>query len=339
MNIKKLFFSLFFVLTGIISSFAQHKQAVEYADPLMGTSESRWMLTPGVTLPFGMVQLSPDNQAQNWKAGYEYTIGSIFGFSHIHAWTMSGLSVMPAKGILRPGIYPNADAPISTGWKTSGHRSRIDKNTEEASPGYYKVDLIDFNIKTELTSTTRCGFFRFTFPETNEGHVYFNLLFPQEYKTKILDAKIIRVSDTEIEGYSQQNSDGFNDYTVHFVARFNKPFKLFGGWEEVNIPKEVSKIMVKKDVSEIKGKGDVGAYVDFDTREGEVILMQTGISLVSIDQARLNLETEMTKPFGWNFYAVKENAKIVLPDGKELVNVIGDLAGVTPIKTGREKRA
>ena len=70
---------------------------------------------PVPTLPFGMVQLSPDNQAQNWKAGYEYTIGSIFGFSHIHAWTMSGLSVMPTRGILRPGIYPHADAPISTG--------------------------------------------------------------------------------------------------------------------------------------------------------------------------------------------------------------------------------
>ena len=65
--------------------------------------------------------------------------------------------------------------------------------------------MVDFNIKTELTSTTRCGFFRFTFPETKEGHVLFNLLFPQEYKTEVLDAKITRISDTEIEGYSQQN--------------------------------------------------------------------------------------------------------------------------------------
>jgi len=60
-----------------------------------------------------MVQLSPDNQAQGGKAGYEYTIGSIFGFSHIHAWTMSGLSVMPAKGILRPLLPdPIADSRI-----------------------------------------------------------------------------------------------------------------------------------------------------------------------------------------------------------------------------------
>jgi len=300
METTKRLFSMMLILIGI-SSCVQQKQPVDYADPLMGSSESRWMLNPGTTLPFGMVQLSPDNQSQNWKAGYEYTLGSIFGFSHIHAWTMSGLSVMPTDGILNPRIYPHADVPISTG-RTSGHRSRIDKNTEKASPGYYAVDLIDFNIKTELTSTTRCGFFRFTFPETNEGHVLFNLLFPTEYRTEILDAKITRVSDTEIEGYSQQNSGRFNDYTVHFVARFNKPFKVFGGWEDNDI---------KKGVTEIEGKGNVGAYVDFDTKEGEEILMQTAISLVNIDQARLNLETELVKPFGWDFNAVRENARTV----------------------------
>ncbi len=284
-----------------INLFSQQKEPVDYADPLLGTSESRWMLNPGVTLPFGMVQLSPDNQSQNWKAGYEYTIGSVFGFSHIHAWTMSGLSVMPAKGVLRPQIYPHADVPISTGG-TAGHRSRIDKNTEQANPGYYSVDLVDFGIRTELTSTTRCGFFRFTFPETKEGHVYFNLIFPQEYKTEVLDAVITKVSDTEIEGYSHQLSGRFNDYVVHFVARFNKPFKLFGGWEEKEI---------QKDITKISGKGDIGAYVDFETEEGEIVLLQTGISLVSIDQARLNLEEELIKPYSWDFESVRADARKV----------------------------
>ena len=175
---KSIFFALFICGVCATGIYAQQKSPVDYADPLIGTSESRWMLNPGAALPFGMVQLSPDNQSQYWKSGYEYTIGSVFGFSHIHAWTMSGLSVMPTKGVLNPYIYPHADVPISTG-STAGHRSRIDKDTEKASPGYYSVDLVDFDIKTELTSTTRCGFFRFTFPETNEGHVFFNLLFSQ----------------------------------------------------------------------------------------------------------------------------------------------------------------
>ena len=103
----------------------------------------------------------------------------------------------------------------------------------------------------------------------------------------------------------------FNDYTVHFVVRFNKPFKLFGGWAEEDIPEDVRKIKVINDVTGIKGKGDVGAYVDFDTGEGEVVLMQTAISLVSIEQARINLETELWDPYGWDFAAVKKKAYLI----------------------------
>jgi len=329
MNSKKIL-QLFISVLIAISSFAQQKQAVDYADPLLGTSQSRWMLNPGATLPFGMVQLSPDNQYR--AGGYEYTIDSIFGFSHVHAWTMWGLSVMPAKGKLQPVIYPNTDVSMSAESRTAGHWSRIDKTTEQASPGYYKADLVDFDIKTELTSTTRCGFFRFTFPETDEGHVYFNLLFPLEYDGKIVDAKITRISDTEIEGYSQQlspqriwspHAKNFNEYTVHFVIRFNKPFKLFGGWAEEDVPENSSKIRVKKNVAEIKGKGDVGAYVDFDTYEGEEVLMQTAISLVSIEQAKLNLETELIEPFAWDFNAVKNNARTVWNDLLSKIEVSG----------------
>jgi predicted alpha-1,2-mannosidase len=289
------------------SSFlpAQTKRPVDYADPLIGTSESRWMLNPGASLPFGMVQLSPDNQGTDWKAGYEYTLESISGFSHIHAWTMAGLSVMPTTGMLNPKIYP-PDAPSTTG-ETTGHRSRIKKSTEKASPGYYAADLINYNIKAEITTTTRCGFFKLTYPESQEAHVMFNLLFPAEYPFDVLDAKITRVSDTEIEGYSKQLSGnwmrhgGWNDYTVHFVARFNKKFKSFGGWIDNKI---------SKNIDSIAGKGDIGAYVDFETRPGEIILLQTAISYVSIEQARLNLDTEMN-PFAWNFDAARNNARDV----------------------------
>jgi predicted alpha-1,2-mannosidase len=284
-------------------AIAQKKQPVDYADPMVGTSESRWMLNPGASMPFGMVQLSPDNQGTDWKAGYEYALESISGFSHIHAWTMAGLSVMPTVGILNPKIYP-PDAPSTTG-QTAGHRSRIDKRTEKSSPGYYAADLINYNIKAEVTSTTRGGFFKLTFPETHDGHVMFNLLFPAEYPFSVLDAKITRVSDTEIEGYSKQQSGnwmklgGFNDYTVHFVARFSKPFKAFGGWNG-------NKII--KGVTQLEGKDDIGAYVDFDTKQGEVVLLQTAISYVSIDQARLNLNQEMN-PFKWNFETARKNAR------------------------------
>jgi len=292
--------SLLFVLlnASLFSIRAQEKEPVDYADPLLGTSESRWMLNPGVTMPFGMVQLSPDNQGEVWKSGYEYSLHNIGGFSHIHSWTMVGLSVMPTAGILSTFRGP-ADAP-TTGW-TSGYRSRIDKATEVASPGYYGVTLMNGNIRTELTSTTRAGFFRFTYPEAHEdAHILLDLDIPGEAKTDILDAKITRISDTEIEGYSHQKWS-WNEYTVHFVVRFNKPIKNFGGWNGNK---------VQKHLKEVSGKGRLGAFADFSVNAGDTILMQTGISLVSIEQARLNLETEMN-PFNWSFDAVKNNARNV----------------------------
>ena len=296
-NLRKYLLSLI-LLTTLLTLRAQQKEPVDYVDPFLGTSESRWMLNPGATMPFGMVQLSPDNQGEVWKSGYEYTINNVGGFSHIHSWTMVGLSVMPTVGVLSTYRGP-ADAP-TTGW-TSGYRSRIDKTTEVASPGYYGVTLMNGNIRTELTSTTRAGFFRFTYPEDRENvHILLDLDIPGEAKTDILDAKITRVSDTEIEGYSKQKWS-WNEYTVHFVVRFNKPIKSFGGWKG---NKE------EKDIKEIAGKGRVGAFADFDVKAGEQILMQTGISLVSIDGARLNLETEMN-PFNWSFDAVRLNAKNV----------------------------
>jgi putative alpha-1,2-mannosidase len=126
----------------VVTGCNNQKEPVDYADPLMGTSESRWMLNPGTTMPFGMVQLSPDNQGNMWKSGYEYTLSSISGFSHIHSWTMAGLSVMPTTGIINPAIAP-PDEPTTTGG-TAGHRSRIDKSTEAASPGYYTVELLNY---------------------------------------------------------------------------------------------------------------------------------------------------------------------------------------------------
>ncbi|HTL10801.1 MAG TPA: GH92 family glycosyl hydrolase [Chitinophagaceae bacterium] len=293
-------FLLFPALFFVVQLAAQQKQPVDYADPLLGTSESRWMLNPGATMPLGMVQLAPDNQGGVWKSGYEYSINNIGGFSHIHSWTMAGLSVMPTVGVLNTRRGP-ADGP-TTGW-TTGYRSRIDKTTEQASPGYYAVTLMNGNIHTELTTTTRTGFFKFTFPEEEDAHILLDLDIPFENTADILDASFKKISDTEIEGYSHQKWS-WNEYTVHFVIRFNKPMKNFGGWRGNT---------VIKDSTEIKGKGKMGAYADFNPKKGEVILMQTAISLVSIEQARLNMTTELNA-YQWNFDAVHQQARKVWND-------------------------
>src|ERR1044072_7327234 len=242
----------------ILPVFAQQKEPVDYADAVLRTSVSRWMLNPGATMPFGMVQLAPDNQGGVWKSGYEYTLNNIGGVSHIHSWTMAGLSVMPTGGALNKKRGP-ADGP-TTGW-TTGYRSRIYKETEKASPGYYAVTLMNGNIHTELTSTARAAFFRFTTPEEKEMHTLLDLDIPFENTAEILDAKITKVTDREIEGYSKQKWS-WNEYTVHFVVRFNKPIEGFGGWKgNQNI----------KDVNEVAGKGRMGAFANFKTTKNDVL--------------------------------------------------------------------
>lgn len=311
-NASLLSFALMLSLTTVSSSVllaVEKKQPVDYVDPILGTASSRWMLYPGPSMPFSMVKLSPDNQKQSWKAGYEYTIENIAGFSHIHSWTMAGLLTMPITGKLQIVPGPESDPD-------KGYRSRFNHDTEVASPGYYAVTLEDYGIRAELTSTTRTGFQRYTFPDADEAYILFDLKFPTEYGFEVLDASIEKVSDTEIKGYSKQQAGRYaewNEYTVHFVVKFSKPFNSFGGWTGETIHQAVNKVT---------GKGDVGAFVDYSTSKGEVIKIKAGISLVSIDQARLNLENE-TSRFGWDFDAVRNHASITWNDLLSKIEVEG----------------
>ncbi|MBT3174417.1 MAG: glycoside hydrolase family 92 protein [Lentimicrobiaceae bacterium] len=294
---KLLLFTFILVIFFQVSAQENRKVPVDYIDPLMGTTFARWMLFPGVTMPFGMVKLSPDNQRKGWKAGYEYKINNITGFSHLHSWTMGGLLTMPATGPLKivPGTETNPDL---------GYRSRFSHRNEIARAGYYQVFLEDYNINAELTSTTRAGFQRYTFPKAKDARIIIDLKISTEYSYEIFAARITKVSDTEIEGYSVQQSlrgANYNEFILHFVIRFDTPFKSFNGWVREEIQENTDDIIL------IYGDEDVGAFVTFETHEGEQILMQSGVSLVSVEQARLNMETELD-PFNWNFdKVVKHN--------------------------------
>ncbi len=293
---KNLLFCFIAILA--LQTLKGQEKPVDFVDPMMGTHNSRWILFPGPTRPFGMVKLSPDNQELGWKAGYEYNIDNISGFSHIHSWTMAGLKTMPTTGDLKiqEGTEKDPDR---------GYRSRFSHENEHAEAGYYAVMLDDYKVKAELTTTTRTGFQRYTFPQSNTARVLIDLLIPSEYGYEIFYTQITKVSDYEIQGVSYQQSlrkAQFNDYTLNFVMRFNKPFKSFNGWVKEEVYRNTSSI------SSGFGHKDVGAFVEFDTKEGEQIMVQTGISLVSIPQARLNLETELNT-FNWDFEAVKRDSQ------------------------------
>jgi len=279
----------------------------DYADTKMGTAHSRWMIAPGPWMPFSMVKLSPDNQNGGWQSGYDPIFEQVGGFSHIHEWTMSGLSMMPTNGSLETQVGDQMRPD-------EGYRSRIDKATEEAPIGYYKVHLTDYDIKAELTATTRCGFQRYTFPKDREGNrVLIDLQSPAEYAYKLEEVMIAKVGESRIEGFSKQHSPNTwsggisQEYTVHFVCEFDRPIKNFGVWTENGVEENANGLIVK-DVE------DAGAFIEFETSENQVVQVRTGISYVSVENADENLKTEIKEPFDWNFDAVRNNNRATWND-------------------------
>ncbi|MFV0506218.1 MAG: GH92 family glycosyl hydrolase [Bacteroidales bacterium] len=284
-------------------AFAQQTYA-DYVDTRIGTAHSRWMIAPGPWMPFSMVKMSPDNQNMGWQAGYQPSFESVGTFSHIHEWTMGGLGMMPTNGKLqiKVGDELNPD---------SGYRSRIDKNSEEAPIGFYKVRLSDTDILAEVTATERCGFHRYTFPKDKDGRVMIDLHIQAEYDYKLLDVEMKKVSGYRIEGRSHQisprphvwSNDADQEYVVNFVIEFDQPIKAIGGW--------VNDELIKSDKISAKEVKEAGMYVEFDTNKHPVVQSRSGISLVSIDNASENLEQEISKRFAWNYDAVVQNQKAV----------------------------
>jgi predicted alpha-1,2-mannosidase len=293
------------VEAGIVNRSPEKLQTLaEYVDTRIGTAHSRWMIAPGPWMPFSMVKLSPDNQNIGWQAGYQTTFETIGCFSHIHEWTMAGLGMMPTNGELQTKVGDQFDPD-------SGYRSRIDKSTEEAPLGFYRVYMPDTKIWAEVTATTRCSFQRYTFPKDQDGRVMIDMHVQAEYDYQLKDVEITKVSDYRIEGKSHQlsprptvwSNDADQEYTVHFVIEFDQPIKKMGGW--------LNDKLTNSTVLKGENLKDAGVYVEFDTQKSPVVQVRTGISLVSIQNATENLETEISKPFGWSFSAVVENQKKV----------------------------
>ncbi|WP_316785889.1 GH92 family glycosyl hydrolase [Pedobacter frigiditerrae] len=279
-----------------IGSFAS------YVDTRIGTAHSRWMIGPGPWMPFSMVKLSPDNQNAGWQAGYDPTFESIGAFSHIHEWTMGGLGMLPVNGPLKIKVGDQRSAP------GEGYRSRIDKSTEQAPLGSYRVDLIDYGIKAEVTATSRASFMKYTYPKATDSRIMIDLQTPAENKYNLAEVTLKKVSDYRIEGYSKQFApqvwiaqagSSEQEYIVHFVIEFDQPIKKFGTWIDDQIGTE--------NLITIKDPKDAGAFVEFDTRQNQVVQMRTGISYVSVEGAAKNLTTEISNPFGWSFEKVKNN--------------------------------
>jgi predicted alpha-1,2-mannosidase len=271
------------------------REPVDYVNMFTGTSNSRWMLGPYAGVPYGMVQLGPDNQQSGWMAGYEYSIMNVTGFNHIHAWTMAGLMVMPSNQDFTRKHGASSHAYRGAG---AGYHSRILKSTEKASPGYYSCELYDAACEAELTATNHCGFHKYTFSKTTEARILLTLNIPVEYRLGIKKASFKMVNDSTVEGFVHYDAT-YGEYTLYYSILFDKAFKSFNGWENSS---------VLTDVSAIDGDNDVGAYVTYSVTKNESIQMKIGLSLVDLEGARKNLKQEL-EPYNWDFDAVVAAAR------------------------------
>lgn len=250
-----------------------------YVNPLIGT-DFVGNTYPGVQVPFGMVQLSPDNGLPGWDriAGYFYPDSTIAGFSHTHlqgtgAGDLYDISFLP---VTLP--YCKAEAPL-------GIHSKFSHSNETAQVGYYQVFLTDYKINVELTSTERVGIQRYTFPKANSA-ILLNLSKAMNWDfTK--DSEISIIDSVTICGY--RFSEGWaKDQRLYFVAQFSRPFDRF----------EIDTIPVfQGEEKKYTGKG-CDAIFYFSTQEDEPIMVKTALSCVGVDGAKLNLETEAPH---WNF--------------------------------------
>ncbi|NJK85102.1 MAG: hypothetical protein HC906_03190 [Bacteroidales bacterium] len=166
-KVKTSLITIFLALVTIITNSCNNESndmmnLVQWVDPMIGTS-GHGHTFPGATVPFGMVQLSPDSHTEGWDwcSGYHFSDSSIIGFSHTHlSGTGRGdlldILVMPYTGDTKwtAGTRENPD---------SGYRSRFSHDKEISHPGYYSVNLQDYHIKAELTTSRRAGFHRYTF--------------------------------------------------------------------------------------------------------------------------------------------------------------------------------
>ncbi len=329
---------------------AQQATPADYINPFIGASTSAadagvyhglGKTFPGAATPYGMVQVSPNTITGGDNGpGYSYEQTSIEGFAFTQ---MSGIGwfgdlgnflVMPTTG----KMYTNSGKV--TDQVKNGYRSHYLKSSEKASAGYYSALLTDYNVKAEATAAPHSGILRFTFPQNQQSRIQIDLARRVGGTSTTQYVKV--VNDHTIEGWMKctpdgggwGNGDGHADYTVYFYAEFSKPLKNYGVWS-ADIPDSwgrkrddvtsdkyqdaIAHAAILKGVNEKEGK-HLGFYTEFATHANEQVLLKSGISFVSMQGAKENLQAEIKD---WNFEAVHANAKALWNKALSRIAVAG----------------
>jgi len=308
---------LLLVLFPVTQLYSQ--DLTKYVNPFVGTSKMGHVF-PGATVPFGMVQLSPqtnfevmhqedgsyNKKTYEYCAGYQYRDTTIIGFSHTnfsgtgHS-DLGDLLVMPTIGEL-------VLEPLKRDSGEKGFYSFFSHDQEEASPGYYKVKLKSYDITAEHTTTERVGFHQYTFPKSKDAHIILDMVYNVYHHDNKNVWTFIRVeNDSLITGY-RQTKGWARTRTVYFAMSFSKPFKSYGHekYDSIVYDGFYRRFDQEENFPEMAGK-DIRAYFNFDTEENEKISIRMALSSVSTNGALNNLNTEIPE---WDFEKIKQQAKI-----------------------------
>lgn len=276
---KFLFYGLTIALIIVSASCSPEPGAARHVNPFVGSAEHGHTY-PGAVTPFGMAQLSPDTRLEGWDAcsGYHYSDNAILGFSHTH---LNGTGVQDYLDILfSPTTGPVLTQPGSPHHPKTGYMSHFDHKDEKAEPGYYRVLLKDFGIIAELTATPRVGVHQYTFPASPSANIIIDLT----HGDQVIDSFISFENDREIKGFRKSDSWA-KDQRLYFFARFSRPFDATG------VDSNGVRLPDTKPQQIFQGK-NIKAFVSFRTHAQEVISVKVGLSAVSIEGARKNLEAE-----------------------------------------------
>jgi predicted alpha-1,2-mannosidase len=302
----------------------------QYVNPFIGTSKMGHVF-PGATAPFGMVQLSPqtnfelmfkedgsyNSDTYKYCAGYQFQDTTIIGFAHTN-FSGTGHSdlgdflVMPTTGEL---ILD----PILTPTQRKGFYSTFSHDSEEASPGYYKVNLDSYNIQAELTASDRVGYHKYTFPKSDDAHVILDMVYNvYQHNNKNVWTFIRVENDSLITGY-RQTKGWARTRKVFFAMQFSKPFKSYGHkkYNEETYDGFYRRFNQEENFPEIAGK-DVRAYFNFNTEEGESIEIKFALSSVNTDGALKNLRAEIPH---WDFNKTKAETQVKWNEELSKINV------------------
>ena len=280
------------VFTACTSDVEHNRDNTKYVNPFIGTG-GHGHTFPGAVVPNGMVQLSPDARTKGWDAcgGYHHTDTSIKGFSHTH---LSGTGIGDLGDFLfMPFTGENKLNPGTNEAPDEGYRSRFSHTNEIAEPGYYFVDLLDYNIKAELTASKRVGFHKYQFEEGAQKKLLIDFVHSLQNRN-VVNSGVEVISDKELRGYRQMNGWAPDRY-IYFHAVFSQPF-------DVEI---FNKGLHLKDAKTAQGK-KLLSVLTFKDDVDETLMVKVGISSVDYNGAKKNLTQEIPH---WDFDTVKEQAK------------------------------